>query len=139
MTIIYEWRGEFENASVNRLHAEAFEHRFLDIEWQTQLHRHSLGWVCAREAGTLVGFVNVAWDGGVHAFILDTMVAMEQRHRGVGSGLIATAVEGARAAGCEWLHVDFEDHLTAFYFEACGFSPTKAGLIALPAREAPAA
>lgn len=138
MAIIYEWRGEFENASVNRLHAEAFGHRFLDIGWQTQLHRHSLGWVCAREAGTLVGFVNVAWDGGVHAFILDTMVAVEQRHRGVGSGLIATAVEGARAAGCEWLHVDFEDHLTAFYFQACGFAPTKAGLIALAARQAPA-
>jgi hypothetical protein len=36
-----------------------------------------------------------------------------------------------RAAGCEWLHVDFEDHLRAFYFDACGFVPTNAGLIEL--------
>ena len=133
VTITYEWRGEFENASVNVLHAEGFDHRCLDIDWYTQVHRHSLGWVCARESGTLVGFVNVAWDGGVHAFILDTVVAERARHRGTGTGLISTAVEHARVAGCEWLHVDFEDHLTGFYFQACGFTPTNAGLIALPA------
>lgn len=39
--------------------------------------------------------------------------------------------EGARAAGCEWLHVDLEEHLRPFYAEACGFRPTEAGLIAL--------
>jgi hypothetical protein len=31
----------------------------------------------------------------------------------------------------EWLHADFEDHLGRFYFEACGFEATNAGLIAL--------
>jgi hypothetical protein len=31
----------------------------------------------------------------------------------------------------EWLHVDFEDHLRGFYFDACGFTPTNAGLIEL--------
>ncbi len=76
-------------------------------------------------------FVNVAWDGGVHAFLLDTVVDEGAQHRGIGTGLVATAVEHARAAGCEWLHVDFDDHLTEFYFQACGFSPTKAGLINL--------
>jgi hypothetical protein len=35
------------------------------------------------------------------------------------------------AAGCEWLHVDFEEHLRGFYLESCGFTPTGAGLIAL--------
>jgi hypothetical protein len=44
---------------------------------------------------------------------------------------VELAVEGARAAGCEWLHVDFEDHLRGFYFDACGFVPTNAGLIEL--------
>lgn len=38
------------------------------------MNRHSLGWVCARFDGALVGFVNVAWDGAAHAFILDTVV-----------------------------------------------------------------
>ena len=50
---------------------------------------------------------------------------------GVGTRLVELAVEGARAAGCEWLHVDFEDHLRGFYFDACGFVPTNAGLIEL--------
>jgi ribosomal protein S18 acetylase RimI-like enzyme len=132
VTMDHEWRGEFDNAEVNALHAEGFGHRLLDIDWHTQLHRHSLGWVCARQAGELVGFVNVAWDGGVHAFILDTLVASRARHRGIGTALVAAAAEHASAAGCEWLHVDFEDHLAAFYYQACGFTATNAGLIALP-------
>ena len=37
----------------------------------------------------------------------------------------------SRAAGCEWLHVDFEEELREFYVGACGFTPTPAGLIAL--------
>ena len=92
---------------------------------------HSLGWVCARSEDDLIGFVNVAWDGGVHAFILDTIVTIDARGQGVGTQLVAVAVEGARTRGCEWLHVDFDDHLRAFYFEACGFAPTNAGLIGL--------
>jgi N-acetylglutamate synthase-like GNAT family acetyltransferase len=59
------------------------------------------------------------------------MVAGSARHRGVGTELVAVAVTEARGAGCEWLHVDFEDHLRPFYFDACGFTPTNAGLIAL--------
>ncbi|HEY1368707.1 MAG TPA: GNAT family N-acetyltransferase [Gaiellaceae bacterium] len=129
--ISYAWRGEFENGEVNALHAEAFGHRVLDDDWHGQVANHSLGWVCAREGDELVGFVNVAWDGGVHAFVLDTIVAVKARRRGVGKELVDRAVEGARAAGCEWLHVDFDDDLRAFYFEACGFRPTNAGLIAL--------
>jgi len=73
----------------------------------------------------------VAWDGGSHAFILDTLVAGEARRRGIGARLVAVAAEHARAAGCEWLHVDFEDHLRGFYLGACGFAPTNAGLIEL--------
>jgi hypothetical protein len=96
-----------------------------------QVERHSLGWVCARDGEELVGFVNVAWDGVVHAFVLDTMVTAAQRHHGVGTRQVEVAVREARAAGCEWLHVDFEDHLRAFYFDACGFIPTNAGLIEL--------
>ena len=45
--------------------------------------------------------------------------------------MIAVAAEHALAAGCEWLHVDFDDHLRPFYFDACGFTPVDAGLIAL--------
>ena len=131
MNVTYDWRGEFENADVNAFHAEAFEHRVLEDDWESQVHEHSLGWVCARDGDELVGFVNVPWDGAIHAFILDTIVAAKARGQGVGTQLVAVAEAEARAAGCEWLHVDFEDHLRAFYFDTCGFKPTNAGLIAL--------
>lgn len=78
-----------------------------------------------------MGFVNVIWDGQVHAFIEDTLVADRARRQGIGKKLVSVATEQARAAGCEWLHVDFDDHHKSFYFEACGFRPTNAGLIQL--------
>ena len=131
MEIAYEWRGSFTNDELNALHAEAFEHRVLDDDWVGQVEQHSLGWVCARASEALVGFVNVPWDGGLHAFILDTVVAQRAGRRGIGTQLVAVAAEEARAAGCEWLHVDFDDHLRPFYFEACGFTPTNGGLIKL--------
>ncbi|WP_309111143.1 GNAT family N-acetyltransferase [Saccharothrix sp.] len=129
--IVYEWRGRFANVEVNVLHAEGFEHPVPDDDWWGQVNRHSLGWVCARRQDELVGFVNVAWDGGVHAFVLDTLVAGAVRRQGVGRELIAHATDHARRAGCEWLHVDFDPHLRPFYFDTCGFRPTDAGLIAL--------
>lgn len=126
-----EWRGEFSNEELNPLHAEGFGHPILGINWRGQVRAHSLGWVTAREGGELIGFVNVAWDGGVHAFLLDTVVSARRAREGIGTRLVAAAEAGARAAGCEWLHVDFDDGLAPFYLEACGFEPTAAGLIAL--------
>jgi GNAT superfamily N-acetyltransferase len=131
MTVTYQWRGNFDNTEVNALHAESFDHPTRNDDWWTQVNRHSLGWVCAREDGELVGFVNVAWDGAVHAFVLDALVTARVRRQGIGTELIAVAARQARAAKCEWLHVDFDDHLKSFYFDACGFAPTNAGLIAL--------
>ena len=129
--IEYAWRGLFDSAEVESLHAECFERTPSDWDWAGQVEKHSLGWVCARDDGTLVGWVNIAWDGAGHAFILDTIVTRTLRRHGIATQLVTAAVAGARAAACEWLHVDFEDHLTAFYFEACGFTPTNAGLIRL--------
>ncbi|OON80691.1 GNAT family N-acetyltransferase [Streptomyces tsukubensis] len=101
------------------------------VGWSARVRRHSLGWVCARRAGMLVGFVNVAWDGGDHAFLLDTVVAPPLWRTGLGTRLVDEARCGARAAGCEWLHVDFESRLTPFYLDRCGFGPTAAGLLRL--------
>jgi ribosomal protein S18 acetylase RimI-like enzyme len=127
----FEWRGDFTNYEVNALHAEGFHHPVLEVDWLTQLERHSLGWVCARSEGRLVGFVNVAWDGGMHAFVLDTLVDRNFRRRGIGTELVAVAHRESRAQGCEWLHVDFEDELTTFYLRSCGFTTTSAGAIRL--------
>jgi ribosomal protein S18 acetylase RimI-like enzyme len=134
MAITYEWRGDVTTSELNVLHAEAFETRvFSDDEWnwRKQLDRWSLGWVVARAGDELMGFVNVVWDGVVHAWIQDTMVAVRGRGEGVGRRLVEGAVEGARAAGCEWLHVDFDDDLRPFYYDACGFRPTNGGLVEL--------
>ena len=131
MTITYLWRSEFSNEAVNRLHAEAFGHRLFQDDWWTQVNQHSLGWVCAHAAEELVGFVNVAWDGALHAFILDTMVAANYQRRGIASEMLAICAREARNARCEWLHVDFEEHLRPLYFDRGGFAPTSAGLIRL--------
>ena len=126
-----EWRAAFVNADLNELHAQGFGHGERDTDWRAQVERHSLGWVCAFEGTRLIGFVNVAWDGGVHAFVLDTVVAPDRRHAGIGRALVEVAERESRAAGCEWLHVDFEEELDPFYVGACGFTPAPAGLIAL--------
>jgi GNAT superfamily N-acetyltransferase len=129
--VSYEWRGPFRNAELSALHAAGFGPPAQPYDWQAQLHRHSLGWVCAWDDAGLAGFVNVAWDGGAHAFLLDTVVAGRLRHQGAGTRLVAVAAGQARAAGCTWLHVDFEAGLGPFYWDSCGFRPTSAGLIAL--------
>ena len=131
VSVDYAWRGPFDNGEVNALNAEGFGHRVLDDDWVGQVERHSLGWVVARSDDRLVGFANVAWDGGVHAFLLDVLVAGPRRRQGIGTRLVDIAVERSRAAGCEWIHADFDEHLQTFYLEECGFVSTPAGVIQL--------
>ena len=45
--------------------------------------------------------------------------------------MLEVAEQESRVAGCEWLHVDFEEDLRAFYLGACRFTSTPAGVIAL--------
>lgn len=97
--------------------------------WQGILAR-SLVHVGAYDGARLVGYANVAWDGGVHAFLLDTCVHADYRRQGIATRLVKAAEEAARARGAQWLHVDFEPHLAGFY-RGCGFRPTEAGLIGL--------
>jgi GNAT superfamily N-acetyltransferase len=92
--------------------------------------KRSLAHVGAYDGDRLVGFVNVAWDGGVHAFLLDTTVHPDVQRQGIATSLVRRAAELAGERGAEWLHVDYEPHLESFY-RGCGFWPTGAGLIAL--------
>ena len=90
----------------------------------------SLAHLGAYRRDRLVGFVNVAWDGGAHAFLLDPTVDPDFRHRGIGTELVLRAASLARQRGAQWLHVDFEPRLEGFY-RRCGFGPTTAGLLRL--------
>lgn len=131
--LVFAWRApvtDDELVALTRAHGGD-----ADVGWWNRIRPHSLGWVTARSSeGGLVGFVNVAWDGGDHAFLLDTKTHPASQRRGVGTELVHRAVIHATAAGCEWLHVDHESPLDPFYLDACGFRPTSAGLIHLTDR-----
>ncbi|WP_433290966.1 GNAT family N-acetyltransferase [Actinoplanes sp. CA-030573] len=151
MTIELVVRFAVDDAELSDLHARAFGHASVSgaktpetrgrvsvsrakapaTAWSQRLERHALTWIGAFDGDRLVGFVQVCWDGGSHAFVLDTAVDPDHQRRGIGVALVEAATDEARRAGCEWLHVDFEPHLESFYLEACGFRPTPAGLIHL--------
>jgi GNAT superfamily N-acetyltransferase len=76
----------------------------------------------------MVGFVHAIWDGGAHAFILDTVVHPDFQRRGIGRDLVRTVTDEAFNAGCDWVHVDYESGLAGSSQNACGFRPTPAGL-----------
>jgi GNAT superfamily N-acetyltransferase len=132
--IVVVWRGPLDDDEMVELtvsHGGRPEHG-----WWDRIRPHSLGWVTARTAaGTLVGFANVAWDGSGHAFLLDPKTRGSFQRQGIARRLVSIAAEQAKAAGCEWLHVDFDPKLRPFYLDACGFTPTEAGLIHLPSRD----
>jgi ribosomal protein S18 acetylase RimI-like enzyme len=124
------WRGPLSDAEMADLVA-SYGGTPVPGWWDT-IRPHSFGWVTARAADDMVvGFVNVVTDGGDHAFLIDTKTRGTHQHRGIGTELVAVAAQRAQEAGCEWLHVDFQPELAAFYFEACGFRPTDAGLVHL--------
>ena len=117
------------NADLDALYGAAWpDHRAPydfgpELEW-------SLAYLCAYAGDRLVGFVRLAWDGSVHAFLLEPTVHPDVRRRGIGRELVERAVGVARERGLEWVHVDYEPALAPFY-AACGFRPTDAGLIRL--------
>ena len=127
-TVVYAVNPPVTNAELNELYAVSWpRHRGWDFTPELE---HSLAYVCARAGERLVGFVYLAWDGGMHAFLLEPTVHPELRRRGIGRRLVREAVEVARQRGVVWVHVDFEPHLRGFY-EGCGFRPTDAGLLRL--------
>ena len=122
----FEIREEPTNDELNGLFAESWpDHASTDF---VPVLTHSLTYVACRSEGELVGFVNVAWDGGVHAFLLDTTVRPDWRRR-----LVEIAAAEAAQLGMQWLHVDYTRMYEPFY-RRCGFRPTLAGLIDLSKR-----
>jgi GNAT superfamily N-acetyltransferase len=128
----YAVNGDISNAELNALFSTGWPSWQMEpdtSDWRPVL-AHSLVYLIARDEGALIGFVNVAWDGRIHAFLIDPRVHPDYRNKGIGRELVRLATDAARDAGCEWLHVDFEPELAPFYV-ACGFRPTGAGLMRL--------
>ncbi len=117
-----------DNRVLNSLFAAAWpEHVERDF---VPILRRSLVYLGAYHDEELIGFVNLAWDGGRHAFVLDPTVHPHFQRRGIGMGLLREAARAAAARGMEWLHVDFMPELEPFY-QAAGFRPTAAGIMRL--------
>lgn len=72
MAVTRTHNGLISSEAINALRAAAWKHVGAQ-DWGLVLAR-GLGWVCAVDDDHIIGFVNVAWDGGVHAFLLDTTV-----------------------------------------------------------------
>lgn len=128
VSIHYLVNPTLTNEALNALFGAAWpEHHERDFK---PIWRRSLAYIGAYHDAQLVGYVNVAWDGGVHTFLLDTTVHPDYQRQGIGAQLVRTAIEAARAQGVQWMEVDYEPHLEQFY-RACGFRPTLAGLLDL--------
>ena len=126
--ISYRISPAVANDALNALFAAAWpDHVGSDV---APVLSRSLAYVCAYQQDRLIGFVNLAWDGGIHAFLLDTTVHPAFQRRGIGRELVLRAAQVARARGIAWLHVDYEPHLGSFY-RSCGFRHTEAGLMRL--------
>jgi len=129
MDFDYRVNPPVSNAELDELYLVSWPNHHPPYDFGPELER-ALAFVCAYAGDELIGFVRLAWDGGIHAFLLEPTVRPEFRRRGIGRALVARAVAVAGERGMQWVHVDFEPHLRPFY-DACGFVPTEAGLIEL--------
>src|SRR5579859_4276214 len=129
MAIVYRVNPTITNAELDQLYVVSWPNHHPPYDFGPELER-ALAYVVAYDGAELIGFVRLAWDGSVHAFLLEPTVRPDYRRRGIGRTLVERAVAVARERGLEWVHVDFEPHLREFY-RGCGFTPTDAGLIHL--------
>jgi ribosomal protein S18 acetylase RimI-like enzyme len=127
-TVSYAERPILDEETLNALFARAWpSHKRRDFH---SVLEHSLTYWAAFADDRLVGFVNVATDGGHHAFLLDPTVDPSFQRQGIGLELVRRATDAAAQLGPEWLHVDYEAAFEQFYRRA-GFRHTAAGLINL--------
>ncbi len=130
MPIEYRVKPTLQNEELNALMNRIWNNPEETNEDFQPMLKQSLTYVGAFIDEKLVGFVNVAWDGSDHAFILNTSVDPKCRRKGIGSECVRVAVEESEKAGMTWLHVDYEPEYRDFY-QTCGFRHTEAGLIKL--------
>lgn len=130
MDIEYRVNPPVTNAELDQLYAVSWPNHQPPYDFRPELE-WSLAFVAAYHGDELIGCVRLAWDGGVHTFLLEPTVRPDFRRRGIGRSLVERVIAVARKrGGVEWVHVDYEAHLLEFY-RACGFTPTDASLMRL--------
>ncbi len=93
--------------------------------------KHSLAWVTARaDDETLIGFYNLAWDGGRHALVFDLNVHPDFRRQGIALKMLEHAPRIAKESGVKYLHVDCDVSLEDLYKKA-GYEMISAGIVYL--------
>jgi ribosomal protein S18 acetylase RimI-like enzyme len=121
-SIEFRERPELRNADLEELLGGPYDY--------LKILARSLTWIGAFDDERLIGYANVAWDGSVHAFLLDPTVHPDYRHRGIGTRLVKEALSAtARVAEIEWMHVDADDDLMEKFYLPAGFRPAPAGLV----------
>lgn len=128
MNVEYRRRPPLTNEMLGELlDGDASRDKRSDYE---NLLTHSLTWVGAFDGDRLIGYANVAWDGGVHAFLLDPTVKEEFRGHGIGTRLVKEVLAAvAEYPTIQWVHVDSSDDLMKHFYVPAGFRPTAAGLV----------
>ena len=126
--IKYKAKPSIDNKALNDLFETSWEN-FQKRDFSKALDK-SLTYICAFYNNELIGFINIAWDGHLHAFLLDTTVHPAFRRKGIGTQLVIRGIQESQKSEAEWIHVDYEPKLDQFY-KNCGFTETKAGLINL--------
>jgi GNAT superfamily N-acetyltransferase len=114
-------RCPVDDVALTMLHAAAFGETPRLRPWSAQLAGHSLTWLGAFDGDRMIGFANLAWDGGLHAFLLDVVVQPSRQRQGIGRTLVGAAVGLASGAGCAWLHADHAPDLAQFS-QHCGLT-----------------
>jgi ribosomal protein S18 acetylase RimI-like enzyme len=94
MTINYKISPPVTDRELNQLFHSVWEdHK--DTSYKNVLSR-SLLYVCAYNDNLLIGYVNLAWDGDEHGFILDTTVNKKYQRKGIGTSLVLEAIRESK-------------------------------------------
>lgn len=97
-----------------------------------QVLGRSFAWVMVYRDGKLLGFANVAWDGGPNFFLLDVSIDPSSADEDkIFTDMIEAAVQRCRKEGGS-MRVDAPEELLKSYFQPLGFKPVSAAVINLP-------
>lgn len=89
----YRTRPALSNDDLNGLFGRAYN-KTMSVDFQRIL-RQSLTWVAGYDGDVLRGWINVAWDGFVHAFLVDR-TAVDDPDGAIRSELVQEAIEVIR-------------------------------------------